>query len=151
MAKGKRVYSDPDAQSLFEVGYEFFQDAEALTERADGVFTNTAAFLTGWGLELVLKSYIVHVGILGVADSQLHIHNLRTLWEWAASGPSSPFTLPPPSWLDLINNSHDTPNFLYRYRPADLGAFAVPGAVHREEMAKLIEQAANELNALPDA
>ena len=130
------VSAEPSAASLFAVGLEFFRDAERQIRMADGVVTNTAYLLTGFALELVLKSYIVHAGIKKIGDATLYTHNLRTLWEWAATARESPCSTPIPEWIDPINTFHA--NFLGRYRPPGANAFAVPG--HREEMAELVER-----------
>ena len=129
------VRADPSAGSLFAVGLEFFRDAERQIRMADGVVSNTAYFLTGFALELVLKAYIVHAGIKKAGDATLYTHNLRTLWEWATSARESPCSTPIP---DPVNTFHA--NFLGRYRPPGANAFAVPGSGHREEMAKLVER-----------
>ena len=133
------VPADPSADSLFAVGLEFFRDAE----RQDGVVTNTAYLLTGFALELILKSYIVHAGIKKTEDATLYTHNLRTLWERAATAHESPCSTPIPEWVDSVNTVHA--NFLGRYRPPGANAIAVPESGHREEMAELVERAREHL------
>ena len=138
MAKGTRTYPDPDAESYFAVGQEFFRGAETLTRLANGVVTNTAYFLIGFALELILKSYIVHAGVRQVRDPSLHIHDLRKLWKWAATGQESPCTIPTPDWVEPVTAFHA--NLLGRYRPHSVNAFATPGPIAREEMAKLVKR-----------
>lgn len=136
--KKESPYPDPSARSFFEVGDEFFRDAQALISLARGVVTNPAYFLIGFALELVLKSYIVHVGIKQVKDEDLRIHNLCKLWKWAAKGSDSPFTVPAPGWLEPVNEFHA--EFRGRYRGAGIQSFSIPGPAQREEIAALIEQ-----------
>ena len=136
MAKAEKTfYPDPDANSFFAVGQEFFRDAQRQIRMANMV-TNTAYILIGFALELVLKSYIVHNWIK--TPGQVYGHDLGTLWEWAATGPESPCTLPIPDWLVQANAFHV--NHLGGYRPPDVTAFAVPGTGHLIEMAKLVER-----------
>ena len=137
------VPADPSAETFFAVGLEFFRDAERQIRMADGVVTNTAYLLTGFALELILKSYIVHAGIKKAGDATLYTHNLRTLWEWAATAHESPCSTLIPDRVDPVHTFHA--NFLGRYRPPDASAFAVQGSGHREEMAKLVERVREQL------
>jgi len=135
MTNSAKIYPDPDANSFFAVGQEFFRDAERQIRMADGVVTNTAYFLMGFALELVLKSYILHAKIKKLG--QVYIHDLTILWEWAAQGPESPFFLPVPDWLVQTNNYHLS--YVGHYRPLDVSAFVVPGGGHRLQMTLLVE------------
>ena len=133
-AKAK-IYPDPDAISFLTVGREFFQDAQRQIRMANGIVTNTAYFLLGFALELVLKSYIVHAKIK--KPGEVYVHDLTILWEWAATGPTSPCALPIPDWLVQTNIYHLI--YLGRYRPPDVTVFGVPGPDHLLRMTLLVE------------
>lgn len=85
---------------------------------ASGDVTTASHFLACWSLELLLKSYLSHVGVSRKELKPIR-HNLGALWV-KASSLGLAVSANPPRWCQLLNGIHDYP-YYSRYPTAAAG------------------------------
>src|SRR5262245_40091737 len=127
-------FRHPSSASFLAGAKDFMQGAQTLK---DGRQELPAAFLVGWVLELILKSYIVHGGIKAGDDDSLYTHDVLALWDLAAQGQDFPFAAKPADWGANVSSTHS--NFLIRYRPWDINAWNTPGQTHYDELRRMLD------------
>lgn len=98
----------PESIGLLSRARGLLQGMTALT-RASGDVTTASHFLACWTLELLLKSYLSHVGVSKKELNPIR-HNLEALWT-KASSLGLAVSDSPPRWCQLLNGIHDYPYY----------------------------------------
>jgi hypothetical protein len=103
---GAALSVGPESIGLLARARGLFYGIDALVP-ATAKTVDAVHFLSAWTVELLLKSYLSHVGI-SKREIRTIQHNLDALWTKASSLGLS-VSSAPPRWCQLLSGIHDSP------------------------------------------